>query len=133
MLFFAREKGGGEDLTLKAPFELGPALRFAIAYAAILVVSRGAQMLLGDPGVYVSAAISGIADVDAITLSLARMAGAGTVEIGTASKAIVLAAMVNTTVKGGIVLILGAASLRKSILPAIALILAVGLSLAYLA
>ncbi|MFC2105139.1 MgtC/SapB family protein [Candidatus Bipolaricaulota bacterium] len=132
LLFFAREKGGGEEIELKAPFELGPALRFAIAYAAILVVSRGAQMLLGDLGVYASAAISGIADVDAITLSLARMAGAGTVEIGTASKAIVLAAMVNTSVKGGIVLILGAASLRKSILPAIALILAVGLSLVFL-
>jgi len=43
------------------------------------------------------------------------------------------AAMVNTTVKGGIVLILGAASLRKSILPAIALILAAGLSLVLLA
>ena len=48
------------------------------------------------------------------------------------SRAIVLAAMVNTSVKGGIVLILGAASLRKSILPAIALILAVGLSLVFL-
>jgi len=133
LLFFAREKGGGEEIELKAPFELGPALKFAVAYAAILVVSRGAQMLLGDPGVYVSAAISGIADVDAITLSLARMAGAGTVEIGIAAKAIVLAAMVNTSVKGGIVLILGAASLRKSILPAIALILAAGLSLVFLA
>lgn len=89
-------------------------------------------MLLGNAGVYFSTALSGIADVDAITLSLARMAGAGTVEVGTAAKAIVLAAMVNTTVKGGIVLALDAVSLRKSILPAIALILAVGLSLAFL-
>jgi len=39
--------------------------------------------------------------------------------------------MVNTTVKGGIVLILGAAALRKSILPAIALILAAELSLIF--
>jgi uncharacterized membrane protein (DUF4010 family) len=132
LLFFARETPAGEDVTLKAPFELGPALRFAVAYAVILVVSRGAQMLLGDPGVYVSAAVSGIADVDAITLSLARMVGAGTVEVGTASRAIVLAAMVNTAVKGGIVLVLGAFSLRKSILPALGLILAVGLGLAYL-
>jgi len=133
LLFFAKQEGGEEDVTLKAPFELGPALKFAVAYAAILVVSRGAQMLLGDPGVYASAAVSGIADVDAITLSLARMAGAGTVEIATASKAIVLAAMVNTSVKGGIVLALGAVSLRKSILPAIVLILASGLGLAFLA
>jgi uncharacterized membrane protein (DUF4010 family) len=132
LLFFSRGKGDGEEVALKAPFELGPALRFAIAYAVILVVSRGAQMLLGDAGVYASAALSGIADVDAITLSMARMAGAGTVEIGTASKAVVLAAMVNTTVKGGMVFALGAVSLRKSILPGLILILAVGLGLAYL-
>ncbi|MFC2077335.1 MgtC/SapB family protein [Candidatus Bipolaricaulota bacterium] len=133
LLFFGKDNSGGEDITLKAPFELGPALKFAVAYAAILVVSRGAQMLLGDPGVYVSAAVSGIADVDAITLSLARMASAGTVGIGTASKAIVLAAMVNTSVKGGIVMALGAATLRRSILPAVVLILAAGLGLAFLA
>jgi uncharacterized membrane protein (DUF4010 family) len=132
LFFFAKEKAAGEDVTLKAPFELGPALKFAVAYAAILVASRGAQMVLGDPGVYVSAVASGLADVDAITLSLARMAKAGTVEIGTASRAIVLAAMVNTSVKGGIVFALGALSLRKSILPALGLILAAGLGLSYL-
>ena len=133
LLFAGRGRSDGEDVSLKAPFELGPALKFAIAYAAILVLSRGAQMLLGDPGVYISAAASGIADVDAITLSLARMANAGTVELGTASRAIVLAAMVNTSVKGGIVLAMGAASLRKSILPALGLILSAGLILAFLA
>ena len=132
LLFFSTGKAEGEDVELKAPFELGPALRFAIAYALILVISRGAQMLLGDAGVYASAALSGIADVDAITLSMARMTSAGTVEIGIASKAVVLAAMVNTAVKGGIVFALGAVSLRKSILPALVLILAVGLGLAYL-
>ncbi len=129
LMFFAKEEASGEDVTLKVPFELGPALRFAIAYAAILVISRGSQMLLGDVGVYASAALSGIADVDAITLSMARMAGAGSVEIATASKAIVLAALVNTTVKGCIVFALGASALRKSILPAVVLILATGFGL----
>lgn len=90
-------------------------------------------MVLGDTGVYVSAALSGIADVDAITLSMARMASAGTVEVGTASKAIVLAAMVNTMIKGGIVFALGAMSLKKSIVPALISILIVGLGLAYFA
>jgi len=132
LLLLGKQESTGDDLELKAPFELGPALKFAIAYALILIVSRGAQMILGDTGVFVSAALSGIADVDAITLSLARMAGEGTVEVTTASQAIVLAAMVNTTVKGGIVLAMGAASLRKSILPAIGLILATGLALAFL-
>ncbi len=133
LFFFAKDDRSSEDIELKAPFELGPALKFAVAYAVILVVSRGAQMLLGDPGVYVSAAASGIADVDAITISLARLADAGAVGIETASRAIVLAAMVNTAVKGGIVLVLGAATLRRSIIPAIGLILAAGLGLAFLA
>ena len=134
LLFSAKNRTAeSEEVELKAPFELGPALRFAVAYAAILVISRAAHMFLGDAGVYASAALSGVADVDAITLSMARMARAGTVEIGTASKAIVLAAMVNTTVKGGIVFTLGAVSLKKSILPALLLILAGGLGLAYLA
>ena len=124
---------GGEDVELKVPFELGPALRFALAYATILVISRAAQMFLGVTGVYASAALSGIAGVNAITLSIARMASAGTIAIGTASKAIVLAAMVNTAVKGGIVFVLGAIGLKKSILPALLLVLAAGLGLAYLA
>jgi len=105
-------------------------VRFAVAYAAILVILRAAHMFLGDAGVYASAALSGVADVDAITLSIARMTSAETVEIGTATKAIVLAAMVNTTVKGGIVFALGAVSLKKSILPALLLTLAAGLGLA---
>lgn len=133
LLFVTKEHAGGEEVQLKAPFELGPALRFAVAYALILVVSRGAQMFLGNPGVYVSAAASGIADVDAITLSLARMVDSGTVDIPIASRAIVLAAMVNTSVKGGIVLALGASTLRKSILPGLIMILAVGLGLSIFA
>ena len=132
LLLFARKSETDEELSLKAPFELGPALRFALAYAVILIVSRGAQMLLGDAGVYVSATVSGIADVDAITLSLARMAGDGTVGHGTASNGIVLAAMVNTLVKGGIVVVLGAPALRRAILPAISLILTAGFVLAFL-
>jgi len=133
VLFFVnREEANDQDVSLKAPFEIGPALKFAIAYALILVVSRGAQMLLGDTGVYLSAALSGIADVDAITLSLARMTNAGTVAVDVATRSIVVAAMVNTAVKGGLVIGLGAATLRRSIVPGLALMLATGLGLAFL-
>ncbi len=132
LLLFAKEKGETDELSLKAPFELAPAVKFAVAYGVILVLSRGAHMLLGDAGVYISAGVSGIADVDAITLSLARMASAGSIDVETASRAVVLAAMVNTCVKGGMVMLLGAATIRRSILPGIIGILAAGLSLAFL-
>ena len=133
LVFATRQETSDSEIRLKAPFELGPALQFAVAYAVILVVSRGAQMLLGDTGVYLSAALSGIADVDAITLSLARMTTAETVDAGVASRAIVVAAMVNTAVKGGLVLGLGAAALRRSMIPALGLMLLGGLGLAFFA
>jgi uncharacterized membrane protein (DUF4010 family) len=132
LVFATRQEAGDSDISFKAPFELGPALQFAVAYAVILVISRGAQMLFGDAGVYLSAALSGIADVDAITLSLARMTTAGTVEVGIASQAIVVAAMVNTAVKGGLVIALGSATLRRSMIPALALMLLGGLGLAFI-
>lgn len=48
-----------------------------------------------------------MADVDAITLSMAELSRGGDLEPLTASRAIVLAAMANTLVKGGLVVALG--------------------------
>ena len=61
-------------------------------------------MWLGETGVYVGALVSGVADVDAITLSMAELSrGNGSVSDSTAANAIVLAAASNTLVKGGLV------------------------------
>jgi uncharacterized membrane protein (DUF4010 family) len=115
------------------PFELGPALKFGLLYAAILVLSRAAQMYLGSAGIYLSSLVSGLADMDAITLSMAQLSGAsGSVELSTASRAIVLAAMSNTTVKGFIVLTSAGPRLRKAVLPAFLLILVTGIAVAFL-
>ena len=73
-----------------------------------------------------------MADVDAITLSMAELNGTGVVATATASRAIVFAAMSNTVVKSGIVLMGGAPALRKALLPGVLLILATGISVAFL-
>lgn len=135
-LYF-RQKPDGEaedDQTNFAnPFELGPAIKFGLLYGVILVVSKAAQMHFGDAGVYISAIASGVADVDAITLSMAELSqGEGSLSHDTAALAIVLAAMSNTIVKGGIVVALGSPGMRKAILPAVALIVAAALGLAFL-
>ena len=49
------------------------------------------QTYFGDAGLYGVAAISGLTDVDAITLSVANLADAGRVETGAAWRAILLA------------------------------------------
>lgn len=100
---------GSEPVRLHNPFELGPALTFAALLAVIMLLSRALSHRFGDAGVYVLAAASGIADVDAITLSLANMAG-DTLATPVAGFAILIAAFVNTGIKA--VLSLGIGGIR---------------------
>jgi uncharacterized membrane protein (DUF4010 family) len=125
-----REEGG---VVVSNPFELGPAVKFGLLYAVILLVSKAALTYLGNTGVYLSSILAGLADVDAITLSMAELSRvAGGVDLITAERAIVLAAMSNTVVKGGIVLTSGSPALRRAVLPGFVLMLVTGISIAFL-
>jgi uncharacterized membrane protein (DUF4010 family) len=88
------------------PFEFMLALRFGLFLAAIAVLSRALSAWLGDTGLYLLAAASGLADVDAIALTLANMGGNAPPEHMVAN-AICLAAGVNTVVKAGLAFYLG--------------------------
>ncbi len=132
-LFFAQRTEEKGETSFSNPFELRPALKFGLVYAAILLVARAAEMYLGNPGVYLSSIIAGLADVDAITLTMAELSGAsGGLDVETAGRAVVLAAMSNTVVKGGIVLGTGSPGLRRAVLPAFVLMLVMGVSVAFL-
>jgi len=126
----AREEG---DVAFSNPFELGAALKFGLIYAAILLVARTAQMYLGETGIYASSVLAGLADVDAITVSMAQLSSsAGGLDLGTAARAVVLALISNTVVKGGIVLSSGSPRLRRAILLGLLLMLATGIGVAFL-
>jgi uncharacterized membrane protein (DUF4010 family) len=123
----------GSDVALANPFELGPAVKFGILYAVILVVAKAARFYFQDAGLYAAAAVAGLADVDAITLSMAELAGAdGGIAIPTATRAVVLAAISNTIVKGGIALSIGAVTLRRALLPPLVAMLATSAVVAFL-
>jgi uncharacterized membrane protein (DUF4010 family) len=64
-----------------------------------MLLAEGLKQWLGEAGVLVLAAASGIADVDAITLSLSRM-GEQTLAGRVVVTGIVIAAAVNSLVKG---------------------------------
>jgi uncharacterized membrane protein (DUF4010 family) len=133
-LYFSQHTEQQEEIAFSNPFQLGPAMKFGLIYAAILLVSRAAQMYLGDTGVYLSSVAAGLADVDAITLSMAQLSQApGGVDMGTATRAIVLATVANTAVKGGVVLTSGARALRRALWPGFLLILATAIGVAFLA
>ncbi|QXD14079.1 MgtC/SapB family protein [Rhodocaloribacter litoris] len=135
-LFFyaAAPRGPQEEQdNLKNPFELGPAITFGLLYALILLVANAAQMYLGSTGVYLSSIVSGVADVDAITLSMAELSRQNTLAHDTAARSIVLATVSNTLVKGGLVLGMGHRNLGKAILPGLVLVAAVTLGVGLLA
>ena len=82
-----------------------------------------------DAGIYLLAAVSGINDVDAITLSVANLARNGLNDV-VAANAIALAAAVNTLVKGGIAVTLaGPVLLGRVLLPLLLAIVAGGVVL----
>lgn len=87
------------SIKLRNPFQIKSALQFGLLLGVILFLSEGMKEWFGDGGIYALSVVSGLMDVDAITLSLARMANENLSE-GVASMGIVLASAVNTLVKG---------------------------------
>jgi uncharacterized membrane protein (DUF4010 family) len=82
----------------KNPFDLASALQFACLMAFIMLLSTLAARYLGESGLLGLSALSGLADVDAITLSLARVQEPA-IAPQLAINGILLAATVNTAVK----------------------------------
>lgn len=125
-LFFGKEEGETEEVELKNPFSVRQALKFGLFFAIILLVAEAAQVHFAETGIYVASALSGLMDVDAITLSMARLGGSSISNM-TASIAIILAAISNTLVKGGIVAVLGSRRLSRYIIVIFGLAVAMGI------
>jgi uncharacterized membrane protein (DUF4010 family) len=130
-LYFAPKADDEEDVEVSNPFELSPAITFGLLYGFILLATNAAEQFLGSTGLYLSSIISGLADVDAITLTTAELSRSGTIESAEATRAIVLAVVSNTFVKGFIVLSTGSAALRRAILPGFVLTLGAAIILAF--
>jgi uncharacterized membrane protein (DUF4010 family) len=99
-----------QELPLKNPFSLGPALKFAAFFVGILWLLRLSQAYLGDQGLFAAAALSGLADVDAITLSLSEKVRDALVERRVAAIAITIAVVSNSLTKTGLAFYSGGAA-----------------------
>lgn len=88
-----------EQVNLPNPLQLMTAIKFGALLAVILLLSKALVAWLGDSGIYALALASGLMDVDAITLSLSRMAIEDISPV-VAANGILMAAVVNTLVKG---------------------------------
>lgn len=84
--------------TLNNPFEIKMALQFAGLLTVVMLLAEALRHWFGDAGVYLVAGFSGLADVDAISVSLSRMTPEQ-LGLAVAAAAITIAAIVNTVVK----------------------------------
>jgi uncharacterized membrane protein (DUF4010 family) len=119
-----------EEVSVKNPFSLMAATKFAALFAVILLAVKIVQQTMPPSGLYAVGALSGLVDVDAITLSMAELAKSG--EARVAVIAIVIAALSNTLVKTVMAIVLAGMALGKPLLIATAVTLVAGLVAALL-
>jgi uncharacterized membrane protein (DUF4010 family) len=116
---------------LRNPFSLTAAIKFGLLFAVVLLVVALAREHFPGHGYYVVATLAGLTDVDAITLSMAGLARDGGVELVTAARALVLAALANTAVKCGMVVVIAGAALKARTVLVTALLFLVGVVAAF--
>jgi uncharacterized membrane protein (DUF4010 family) len=110
------EKSGKHVADESPPSELKSAVIFGLLYAVVLLVVAAAREHFGDSGLYIAAAISGLTDMDAITLSTSRLVSTASLDTSTAWRMIIVGGMANMLFKAGLVLVLGARAFIKPVL-----------------
>ncbi|MCS0305392.1 DUF4010 domain-containing protein [Vibrio diabolicus] len=98
------------------PLALQSALFFGLVLAVIMLLAHALSNWFGNAGVLILSALSGITDVDAISLTLGRQS-TQTLSVTTAALGILIAASVNTIVKMGMVIAIGDKKLWHRIAP----------------
>lgn len=102
-----RSSGPSPERSLSNPSQLRGAILFAALYAGILLATAAVNAHLGAGALYWLALVSGLTDMDAITLSTARLVSTGVVETVQGWRMVVLAAAANLAGKAAFVALLG--------------------------
>jgi len=87
----AEQPAAAGEVVLKNPFSLTAAVQFGVLFAAVLLVVAAAERYFPGQGYYIVAALAGLTDVDAITLSMAGLARSGGAPLVTVVGALVVA------------------------------------------
>jgi uncharacterized membrane protein (DUF4010 family) len=131
-LFLRHREDASQEVALANPFELRPALTFGALYALILLMSSAAQLYFGEVGLYISSALAGLADVNAVTLSMAELSSQPQgIDLAIAGEAVIIAILSNTVVRSVMVFMIGSSALRKFMLPSVILAIIVTIAVAF--
>lgn len=125
------KQSNAPTLEMGNPTEIRAALSFGLLYAVVLFAAAWLSDWVGSQGVYAVALVSGLTDVDAITLSSLRLFNLGNLQIDQTANAILLAVLANIAFKSGLAAVIGGRALARHVLPGMAAV-AGGLVLGWL-
>ena len=111
--------------TPENPLHLGAAIKMAIAFQVVLSVLRVVTARFGNSGIFASAAVAGLTDMDALTFGMNRL-GADPALVTVAARALVLGVLVNTGFKTGLAVTLGSPAYRRMAVPGLVALAAAG-------
>ncbi len=129
--WFARHPGLStvETPQLANPLSLKTAIKFALLYTVIgFLLKAATQLDLLHRGLIPLSFVSGLTDMDAISLSMAGSQNSGAVPLMLAAKAIVVAAVANSLIKAALTIGLGSALLRRETALVLGITAAAGLA-----
>jgi uncharacterized membrane protein (DUF4010 family) len=97
------------------PAELHTAIGFGLLFVVVLLGAAWMEDLAGSQGLYAVALVSGLTDVDAITLSSLRLFNLGQLSEHQTVTAIAIAFLANLAFKFGMVIFIGGRTLAKHV------------------
>jgi uncharacterized membrane protein (DUF4010 family) len=108
-----RPQGEMPALAMGNPTELRTAIGFGLMYAGVLLVSAWLSDWLGTNGLYAVALMSGLTDVDAITLSSLRLFNLDKLPVAAVVNVIVIATLANLLFKSALALFIGGRQMAR--------------------
>src|SRR6185436_4175625 len=109
--------GDAEQAEQGNPTQLRAALLFGLIYAVVVLAAAWARAQFGDKGLYTVAGISGLVDLEAITLSSAQLVRGGKLAADLAWRLVLAATLSNIAFKTGIVALWGGRALLRRVAP----------------
>ena len=107
-----RSPAGAEPPASRSPLNLGSAVLLAAGFQAVLMLMAFVGDRFGQPGILASAALLGLTDTDALTLSMSHLAAAPNL-LDLAATAMAVGVLANTLLKLGVVLSVGGGEFRR--------------------
>jgi len=122
----ARRELADPPKEMEPPSDMKAAIIFGLLYAVVLFGVAFAKDQFGDAGMYVVAALSGLTDMDAITLSTANLITDDKLDVNTGWRLILVGALSNMVFKGTVVSVLGTFALFRRVALRFLITIAIG-------